>query len=270
MIGAPAPTRPRPVARPVWWGELLTVLFLLVAYDRIADLAQLRVASADAHAQALLQLERALYIAAERPLDSVGAAHRYVGEVLSLYYDLAHALVTTGVLVAVWLRAPLAYRRCRRALVVVGVTALAIFVALPVTPPRLLPGAHVVDVVARSHTWGAWTLTTPVAQHADEYASLPSLHVAWAVWVVLATAVLTRRPCWRALSALHLLVTLAVVLLTGNHYVLDVLAGALLALVSWAVTGRRARAACLLEPEVPGRRWAGGPRRAPRGQHRRA
>lgn len=240
---APAPpwprSRPRSAARPAWWGELLVVLFLLVAYDRIADLAQLRVGAADDHARAVLALERALHLAAERPLDHVASAHRHLGQALALYYDLAHGLVTTSLLVAVWARLPAAYRRCRRALVVVGLAALAVFVALPVTPPRLLPRAGVVDVVAQSHTWGAWTSTASVARHADQYAALPSLHVAWAVWVVLAVATLSRRRRWRALSVMHLLVTVAVVLLTGNHYVLDVAAGALLALAAWQVTAGR-------------------------------
>ncbi len=222
------------------------MLFLLVAYDRIADLAQLRVATADAHAQVVLALERGLHLAPERVLSTAVGPHRHVGQVLALYDDLAHGLVTVGLLIGVWWRCPDVYVRCRRALVSVGLVALVVFVLLPVTPPRLLPGSGVVDVVASSRTWGAWSTSSTVVQHADQYASVPSLHVAWAVWVLLVVLEVGGTGWSRGAAWLHLLLTVGVVLLTGNHYVLDVLLGAALTATVWrAVCGRQERAALI-------------------------
>jgi hypothetical protein len=228
------PNRPPVPQRPAWYLELAVIAFLLVAYDQIANLADLRVGGAVNRALTLLRLEQRLHIAVERPLDRAGAAHHLAGQVLALYYDLAHILVTVAVLVTVYLVAPQAYRRARFALVVINLGALVVFLALPIAPPRLLPGGGFSDVVANSGTWAAWETTSGVAQHANEYASMPSLHVAWALWVVLAVAATTRRRWVRGLAGTHLVLTIAVVLLTGNHYTLDAVAGAVLAGASWA------------------------------------
>ena len=102
-------------------------------------------------------------------------------------------------------------------------------------PPRLLPDAGFVDIVAQSHTWGAWETAGGVAQRANEYGSMPSLHVAWAVWVALTVASMTTSRTWRAAAWAHVALTSVIVIATGNHYLLDVLAGALTCAVGWAV-----------------------------------
>jgi len=219
--------------RPVLWGELAVVAFLLVVYDRVSDLSALRIAPAVRRGEQLLQLERDLHMSWERSLDHLAAAHARLGEGLSLYYDLAHVLVSMSVLAAVFAWAPAGYRRARRALVAINLGALVVFVALPVAPPRLLPGTGFVDVVAHSQTWSAWQNGSVVARHANEYASVPSLHVAWAFWVVLAVWSATDRRGLRALAVLHAATTVVVVVLTGNHYLLDAVAGALLAVGCW-------------------------------------
>ncbi len=247
-----------PVRRPALLPELLVVLLLLVGYDRVAGLAAVRASAAVSHGLDLLALERRLGVDVELALDHAVAGHRLLGQVMSLYYDLVHAAATMLVLLGVWLCAPAAYRHARRALVAVNVAALAVFAVLPVAPPRLLPGAGFVDVVARSGTWGAWYSTSAASAHADAYASVPSLHVAWALWVVLAVRATTRRGGPRALAAAHLATTVVVVVATGNHYLFDVLSGVALTATAWAATTTPAlrallRLAAPADRSVPGR-----------------
>jgi hypothetical protein len=241
---------PVPVRRPFLLGELAVVGFLLAGYDRVARAAAVDAAAAERHGAALLSLERALHLAVELPVDRALAAHSRLGQVLSLYYDLAHATVTAGALLVLYVAAAGLYRRARTALVLVNAAALLTFLALPVAPPRLLPGAGFVDVVAGSGTWGAWEAGgSELARHADAYASLPSLHVGWAAWVLLATRAATGARWARAAAGLHLALTVVIVVATGNHYLLDVAAGALLAVGAWHVTagaGRRAAGAARL------------------------
>lgn len=230
---------PRATGRPPWWGELLAVAFLLVVYDRVANLADLHVTAALARGRQVLHLEALLHLAMEPRLSQFVQAHHRLGQVLSLYYDWAHGTVTVGVLLAGWLVAAPGYRAARRVLVAVNLVALAVFVVLPVAPPRLLPDAGVADVVARSGTWGAWDSSAAVAEHADQYASLPSLHVAWAVWVLLAAVRWTRSRRLRALAGAHVALTVVVVVVTGNHYLIDVVAGAALPTGLWLLRRRR-------------------------------
>jgi diacylglycerol O-acyltransferase len=219
--------------RPPLWRELGVVAFLLVAYDQIANLAALRVRGAESRAAAVLRLETDLHVAVERSLDQDIAPHHALGQVLAIYYDFAHVLVTMAVLALTYVLAPIAYRRLRTSLLLVNLVALGLFLALPVAPPRLLPGSGFVDIVAGSGTWGSWDATSSVAaQHANEYASMPSLHVAWATWVLLATVTLTQRRLWRWLAVGHLGMTVTVIVVTGNHWLLDGVAGAALALAT--------------------------------------
>ena len=246
MNAAPPPRR-----RPSLAGELALVAFLLFGYDRVAGMASVRAATGVRHAKEVLSVERFLHLEVERGLNLALAAHHRLGQVLSVYYDFAHGTVTFCVLLVLYLTHDPGYRRARRALVAVNGIALAVFLVLPVAPPRLLPGAGFVDVVAGSGTWGAWEAeTSALSQHANHYAAMPSLHVAYATWVLFAFWSAHASPRVRGLGVIHLFGTIAVVLATGNHYVLDVAAGAVLATVSWAAASAPWRE---LVPAVVGR-----------------
>ena len=71
---------------------------------------------------------------------------------------------------------------------------------------------------------------------------MPSLHIAWALWCTVAVWQLTRRPLLRALGVVYPCLTAFAVLATGNHYLLDVLAGAALTAVSFACVSWAPRA----------------------------
>ena len=225
-------------ARSRWWVELLTIAWLCWVYDAITNLAPLRQAAALAHGRSILEAEQALGIAPERSLDSWLAAHHTVGLILSDYYDNAHFVVTLGLLGVLWWRRSDIYRPLRNALVLTNVVAFLVFWRYPVAPPRMLGGFT--DVVAATHAIGSWH-TGALASDANQLAAMPSLHEAWAVWCAAAVWRMTRRPALRVLGVLYPLMTAFAVLATGNHYVLDVLAGALVALLSLLGADRLAR-----------------------------
>jgi membrane-associated phospholipid phosphatase len=78
------------------------------------------------------------------------------------------------------------------------------------------------------------------------------------VWVLRAVLAAGAGRLWRTLAAVHVVVTVAIVLLTGNHYLIDVLAGAAVAEGAWWL------AAVPLRPALALRRIAvpsDGPRR---------
>ncbi|MCA1719825.1 MAG: phosphatase PAP2 family protein [Actinobacteria bacterium] len=225
--------------RPLWPVEVGVLALLLVAYDRVADLAHVRSAAAVRHAAGLLAAEQRLHLDPEHAVNGWLGPHRLLGQLASLYYDLGHASVTVAVLVSLYALAPPTYRHARRSLVALTLVALGMFFAFPVAPPRLVPGRGFVDVVARSGTWGSWEASSSLARHADQYASMPSLHVAWALWVLLAVRALTRRRTPRILAASHVAVTCAVVVATGNHYLADLAAGAAATALAWRLTAAR-------------------------------
>jgi membrane-associated phospholipid phosphatase len=79
-------------------------------------------------------------------------------------------------------------------------------------------------VVASTHPLGQWH-TGSIAADANQFGAMPSLHLAWAAWCSLALWRMSTRTWVRALALLYPLLTTFAVLATGNHYLLDVLAG---------------------------------------------
>jgi membrane-associated phospholipid phosphatase len=210
--------------RPRWWGELLVVAWLAVLYDTVTNLAPARQALALAHGRGVLSFEQSLGIDPELALNRWLSAHHTLGAIASYYYDNAHFIVTLGLLGWLWWQRADIYRPLRNALVAINVLGLLVFWLCPVAPPRMLAGSGFSDVVAASNTLGSWH-TGSLAADADQFAAMPSLHLAWAAWCGLVIWRLSSRRWVRALAVLYPCSVALAVLTTGNHYLLDVLAG---------------------------------------------
>jgi hypothetical protein len=231
VAGTEAPL-PQSRARPRWWLEALTIAWLCWIYDAITNLAPLRMHAALGDAHKVLSLEQSLHIDPEHALDRWLAAHQTLALAVSDYYDNAHFIVTLGLLGWLWWRRPDIYRPLRNVLVLVNVLAFAVFWLFPVAPPRLLPGF--VDVVASTHAIGSWH-TGALASAANQYAAMPSLHIAWAVWCTLVVWQVWKQWWVRALAVAYPFLTGFAVLATGNHYVLDLFGGLLTLAASCAI-----------------------------------
>lgn len=241
-----------PTVRPRWWLDALVIGWLCWVYDIVANLAPLRLHAAIDHGRGLLGVERVLHLDPELTLNRWLRAHHLLSSVLSYYYDNAHFVVTLGLLGWLWWRRAGDYRPLRNMLVLINVIGLAVFWLYPVAPPRMLPGFE--DVVAASHTLGSWH-TGSLASAANQLAAMPSLHMAWAAWcAVVLWRIAPRARVWRTLALLYPCLTALAVMATGNHYLLDVLAGvvtaALAAALAAIVERRRGSAAPWLAAHV--------------------
>jgi hypothetical protein len=221
--------------RPHLLGELLVVLVLLRVYDVARAHAEVRRVAALTHGQAILTLEGWLHLDVEKAANLWVTSQRTLSLVASDLYQFAHVTVTLSVLAFCWLRRPELYRSVRNALVLVNVIGLTVFLLMPVAPPRLLPGGGYVDAVALA---GFGTSHGgPVA--ADQFGALPSLHLAWAVWSTVVVMWMLPRTRWRWLCWAYPALVTTVVVVTGNHYLLDAVAGTAVALAAlWAAQGR--------------------------------
>jgi membrane-associated phospholipid phosphatase len=73
----------------------------------------------------------------------------------------------------------------------------------------------------------------------NPYAAMPSMHVGWSVLIGLIGFRIARRRIVKTLFLLHPVVMALTVTATGNHYFLDSLVGALVALSAVAIVGLR-------------------------------
>ncbi|QKG20887.1 bifunctional phosphatase PAP2/O-acyltransferase family protein [Actinomadura verrucosospora] len=220
-------------------GEVLLGLALFGLYSLVAMLPeQVREHAARRRGEMVLGLERALHLDLEPALNGWLAA-RPVWRVLADYeYATTYVAATLAVLVWLYVRHPERYRTARNAFVTLNVAAIACFALFPVMPPRFLGDLGFVDTVRLGRTWGSWG--SPLIEHADRFAAVPSLHMAWTLWagVELARA-RAPRPV-RALNGAHIAVTAYVIVATANHYVLDAVAAVPLVALSVLTAGRLA------------------------------
>jgi hypothetical protein len=188
-------------------------------------------AEADAHARAILRLEQWLHLDLEIRAQQLVLDHRALSTLANWIYIWGHWPVI--VVTMAWLHHGHRdqYRRLRMAFFVSGAIGLVTFAVLPVAPPRLVGDAFV-DTVTR------WSRSYRVLQPpalVNRYAAMPSLHVGWNLILAVVVFRTTRRTAARvATAALPLAMAFAVVA-TGNHFVLDAVAGATVALFGLAV-----------------------------------
>ncbi|MCP3996041.1 MAG: phosphatase PAP2 family protein [bacterium] len=164
---------------------------------------------------------------------------------LNVFYGTFHFLVTGATLIWLFMKLPDQYRRWRNALAATTALAIIGFSLFPVMPPRLLAdcgpygacaGPALVDTIAE--IGGLWTFDSRAMESvSNQYAAVPSLHVAWSLWC--AAVVVSRWPHrWgRVVAISYTLATLLTVLVTANHYWLDAVFGALALAGGAAVAG---------------------------------
>jgi hypothetical protein len=155
--------------------------------------------------------------------------HEWIMRAADTYYAAAHVTVFILTLAWVFLRHrgdwPFA-----RTTVFLTTGACLLIQYKPVAPPRLVPELGVVDTAART----GLSVYTAIPG-ANQYSAMPSVHIAWAGAVALLIIVIARSP-WRWAALVHPLATTWVVVVTGNHYLMDAAVAVILLAGACAVT----------------------------------
>jgi hypothetical protein len=213
-----------------------------------------------ANAGTLIEIERTLGLFHEA---QVQAVLRGLHAPFSVYYMLGFAPLIVGLLFWLALRQPDRYRELRTLLLLSVGTALVIHAAYPVAPPRLMPELGITDTVGLSAREASFA-----GVRFNPYAAMPSMHVGWSLLVAVAGFRAARLLVVRVLFAGQPALMTIAVTATGNHFFLDSVAGAgvalgAIALDALARSARRTQAN-LPRPERPARPDAHGHRRGAR------
>lgn len=225
-----------PARRIVVWRQVMIGLLLFGYYLLVDSLdSDARRAQADRNGRWLLDLERNLRIDVEQPLNDWLARHDLLQTLANYEYAYTYILSALATFVFLLWKRPDLYRRARTSFVLLTAVGITCFWLFPTTPPRMLPGNTFYDTVTHGHTVGSWG--SSVVSGANELAAMPSLHMAWALWVSVVLAAAGARGWLQVLSALHVLVTLLVIMSTANHYLLDAVAAFVLVWAADRVAG---------------------------------
>ncbi len=223
---------------------LLAGLYAAYTATRIAATGSWGVARS--HADGIVAVERWLGLDVELGLNRAISGTPWLEAITSYWYQSMHFLVTPAVLVLLYVRRPALYRPARTALMGATFLALVGYWFYPTAPPRLMLGGEYVDTVSEASRWGWWPSAAEQAVNGsqsvtNQVAAMPSMHVGWALWVSLVFASLARRLATRVAAFGYVTTTVVVVLVTGNHWVLDAVVGALVVVLACAVSGRAYR-----------------------------
>lgn len=216
-VPSPSPRRgARYVLRAMRELAIISALYFAYRFGRLIGLGREDVARA--HAELVHQAERFLRLPSEAAVQGAVSHIPDVYEMANRYYVTLHfPLIIAFLLWGFFARPRPHYIWARNLLIVQTSLALAIHIAFPLAPPRMFPEWGFVDTM---HVFGPNAYGGASASIANQYAAMPSLHIGWAVLIAVVLVRTAPRPL-AALGIVHAALTVFVVVITANHWLLD-------------------------------------------------
>jgi PAP2 superfamily len=237
--GAMALSNSRPVRAIGAFARETAVIGVLYALWRLAG--EISVTGTDGalrRAQWIQHAERYLPLPSEHSAQQAVLGQRLIIETANLYYAAMHMTMMLTFLIWLFIRHRAQYRPVRQVMAWTTLGCLLVQL-MPVAPPRMLPG--IVDT-GLLYGQSVYSSGLPI----DQLSAMPSVHVAWAVIVGYYTWRISASR-WRWIGPAHSVITILVVVVTGNHWWLDgIVAVAILVICAWGVYGVRAAWRALL------------------------
>jgi hypothetical protein len=219
--------------------QLAVVLGAFGAYEAARRAMEPNWAQAFTNAHRIFSVEQVLGLAWEQSLQRVFLALPDVVNVLNVFYFVGHFLITGIFFFWLYHRSREGFRSFRDAFLVATAIAVVIHWLFPTAPPRLA-GVGLEDTlrVLSGIDIGSQTssaLSNPVA-------AVPSLHAAYALGVGIGLIRYARSSVIRVAGAIYPPLVVLTIVVTGNHFVLDALAGmVVLAVGAWLARALRRR-----------------------------
>ena len=227
--------------------ELLLVTGLFLAYKLTRVLIGGSTADAFVNARRILDLERLLNMPSEVGVQRLMLESETLTRIANGYYAFVHFPLTAAFLIWLFIRHRHHYFTVRTTLALLTGMALVVHTLFPLAPGRMLGGRGFVDTAAM---YGQSVYGAPEQDSlSNQFAAMPSLHFGWAVVVAVGIITVTSSRL-RWLWLLHPVLTLAVIVGTGNHYWLDALVAGLLLVLAHQIVAVRRMAHEPLQPRV--------------------
>jgi membrane-associated phospholipid phosphatase len=220
---------------PRGWADVLRQLSLFLGayllYQVVRGLVDGNdVAKATWNAYKVISLEQTLHIFVEPGIQAWVVHKRWLMDIADSSYLNAHYVITIGALVWIYLRRNDSFYFVRNMFMVAMAFALVGYALYPTAPPRLMPQWGFTDSIQQFT--GITVEHGPSSALLNLYAAIPSMHVCFALMIGWPMARLVKHPVAMVLWAVYPVFITFVVIATGNHYLTDVVLGAITALAS--------------------------------------
>jgi hypothetical protein len=229
---------------PKGWLDFLLQLGLFaladVVYEISRTFAKGDLAAAFVHARDIVSLEKTLGIFTETDVQHFALARPWVLDVANLTYFHAHFAVTTLFMFWLYLRRNDHYYFIRNIVFASMAIALVGYFFYPTAPPRMLTDLGFTDTLEKfadvNHDSGL------VAMLSNPFAAVPSVHTCFSLIIGGSCFYLVRRRALRIAWLFYPCLIVFSIVATANHFWLDAILGALLAVaglgIAWLIERR--------------------------------
>jgi membrane-associated phospholipid phosphatase len=228
----PAVTRAVRFVNKIGVVELLIMGVAFVLYYLVRGFVVERTFEATSRAIRVVELERSLGLWVwETKLQAWVMSSHVLVQLFNGIYVYAHfpLIIVIGLWLFFFHRQR--YVLLRNAFLISGGIGLIIFNLLPTAPPRLLPWPLSDQVVDTMFAFSRVNYDIQPAAFVNHYAAMPSLHFGWNLLLGIGIIWTVRHSLGVAFGVIMPAAMCLAVVVTGNHFILDVLAGTVVALI---------------------------------------
>src|ERR671910_1133439 len=220
--------------------QLAVVLGAFGAYEAARLAMEPNWAQAFANANRIVHAEEVLGLAWEQSLQRAFLALPDVVAALNLFYFVGHFLFTGIFFVWLYRRSRDGFRSFRDGFLAATAIAVVIHWLYPTAPPRLA-GVGLEDTLL---LFSGIDIGSPTSSAlSNPVAAVPSLHAAYALGVGVGLVRFARSQLVRLGGLVYPPLVVLTIVVTGNHFVLDALAGIAVLALGFLVAARLRRAA---------------------------
>jgi hypothetical protein len=238
-----------------WWRELIIVAVVYGVYESVRNMSKAGAEQAFQNALRVIDWQKDLRLWHELAMQEWALQHTPLIIAANYFYGSAYIVVTVSALMFLFRTHPDDYPLWRNTLLIGTLFGLIGFATFPLMPPRLLDelgdgrAFGFVDTLVSYPTF--WSFDSEAMKAvSNQFAAMPSLHCGWAFWGM--AVFLPRVRSWwaKTLAVLYPAATIYVVVITGNHYLLDAVGGLAIFVAGYGVARLVTRAGRRPTPET--------------------
>ncbi|HWM63196.1 MAG TPA: phosphatase PAP2 family protein [Solirubrobacterales bacterium] len=219
---------------PQGWGDLGRQIGLLLivdfAYETVRGIADGQHSTAFAHGQQVIDAERATGTFFEPAMQEFFMGASWVIDFANQVYMNSQFAVVLGFFVWLYFFRNESFYFVRNMFAVAMGLALVGYVLYPTAPPRLYPGYGFVDTI---NDFSSVNHDSALAKlFINPYAAVPSMHCAFALMIGATGFQLVRSRFLKGVWLAWPLLVAWVVIVTGNHYWVDIVLGWMVAVAA--------------------------------------
>ncbi len=202
--------------------QIAVVLGAVAAYEVARHAMQPNWAQAFANARRIEAVEEVLGVAWEQSLQRAFLAIPDLMQALNVFYFVGHFLFTGIFFVWLYRRSWDGFRSFRDAFLIATAISVVVHWLFPTAPPRLA-GVGLEDTLL---VLSGIDIGSPTSSaFSNPAAAVPSLHAAYALGVGIGLFRYGRSKLTRAAGVVYPPLVILTIVVTGNHFVLDAVAG---------------------------------------------